>query len=66
MKYLKTYEEVKGITFQQWLKDNPQDINITQIHCSNSNLIDLNGIEQFKNLQVLKDMNLINFIEKRT
>ena len=66
MKYIKTYEQNNGITFQQWLKDNPQDINITQIHCSNSNLIDLNGIEQFKNLQVLKDMNLINFIEKRT
>jgi accessory colonization factor AcfC len=66
MNYIKTYEQNNGITFQQWLKDNPQDINITQIHCSNSNLIDLNGIEQFKNLQVLKDMNLINFIEKRT
>ena len=53
MKYLKTYEQNKGITLQQWLKDKPQDINITYINCFSSNLIDLNGIEQFIKLEYL-------------
>ena len=39
MKYLKTYEQNQGITFQQWLKNNPHDINTTEIYCYNKNLI---------------------------
>ena len=54
MKYIKTYEQSKGITFKQWLKNNPQDLNTTEIDCLNSNLIDLDGIEQFTNLKVLR------------
>ena len=53
MKYLKTYEQNNEIPFQEWLKRNPQDINTTKINCSESNLIDLNGIEKFKNLEKL-------------
>lgn len=70
MKYLKTYEQKQAcapmpstpppgpaaITFKEWLKDNPQDINTTEINCNGSrrwdrfNLINLNGIKKFKNL----------------
>ena len=54
MKYLKTYEaKTKGITFQQWLINNPQDINTTKIDCSHSSLNDLNGIEKFTKLEIL-------------
>ena len=53
MKYLKTYESLKGITFKQWLKMCPHKINTTEIDCSNANLIDLNGIEIFTNLEDL-------------
>ena len=53
MKYLKTYEERGGITFKEWLKKNPQDINTTTINCSDDNLIDLDGIQEFKNLEIL-------------
>ena len=35
---------VKGITFNQWMKEHPHDINSTLINCSHSNLTDLNGI----------------------
>ena len=52
MKYLKTYEENQGITFKEWLKDHPQYINTTEIVCS-ANLIDLDGIQDFKNLKKL-------------
>ena len=51
LKYIKTYEAVNGITFQQWLKNNPQDINTTKIDCSGANLIDLKGIKEFKNFE---------------
>lgn len=40
MKYLKTYEEKQGVTFKEWLKEDPQDINTTEINCSFQNLID--------------------------
>ncbi len=51
---IKTFETYNnGITFKEWLKNNPQGINTTSINCSNSNLIDLNGIEQFINLKYL-------------
>ena len=53
MKYIKTFESIKGITFNQWLKDNPHDINSTEINCSHSKLINLNGIEKFINLKEL-------------
>ena len=54
MKYIKTYEQSKGITFQEWLRrTHSQDLNITIIDCNNSNLIDLDGIEQFTNLKEL-------------
>ena len=53
MKYIKTYEQSNGITFKQWLKTHSQDINTIQINCYNSNLIDLDGIEQFTNLKRL-------------
>ncbi|MCF8298112.1 MAG: hypothetical protein K9J13_11245, partial [Saprospiraceae bacterium] len=54
MKYLKTYEQAKnGVTFKEWLSSNPQDINAIEINCSRKNLIDLNGIEEFKNLEIL-------------
>ena len=54
MKYIKTYEAaINGITFNDWLKSNPQDIDITKLDASDENLIDLNGIEQFTNLQRL-------------
>jgi Leucine-rich repeat (LRR) protein len=53
MKYIKTYEQSIGITFQEWLKNHPQDLNTTIIDCSYSNLIDLDGIEQFTNLKGL-------------
>ena len=51
MKYLKTYEALQGITFKDWLKKNPQPIDETDIDCYNQNLIDLEGIQDFKNLQ---------------
>jgi Leucine-rich repeat (LRR) protein len=53
MKHLKTYETNKGITFKEWLKKRPIDLNATIISCKNSNLIDLNGIEEFENLEFL-------------
>jgi Leucine-rich repeat (LRR) protein len=55
MKYIKLYENYKkGITFKEWLIDHPQDINTEIINCRRqSNLIDLDGIEQFKNLKKL-------------
>lgn len=53
MKYLKTYKEKKGMTFQEWLKNKPQDINTTKIWCDGQNLTDLDGIKDFKNLQEL-------------
>ena len=53
LKYIKTYEAVNGITFQQWLKNNPQDINTTEIQCDNQYLIDLDGVQEFKNLKKL-------------
>ena len=58
MRYIKTYEQNQGTTFKEWLKNNPQDINTTEINCSDSNLIDLNGIEQFKNLKKLYCTNI--------
>ena len=60
MKYLKTYEEKKRVTFKEWLKDHPQDINTTEIQCDNENLIDLDGVQEFKNLKELscRDNNL--------
>jgi Leucine-rich repeat (LRR) protein len=53
MKYLKTYENKNGITFKEWLEKNPIDLNTNSIHCNNSGLISLDGIEEFKNLQYL-------------
>ena len=54
MKHIKTYEQNIGITFQEWLSSkNESPINTTAINCSCSNLIDLNGIEKFKNLKTL-------------
>ena len=53
MKYLKTYEALQGITFKDWLKKNPQPLDAIYINCDNENLIDLEGIQEFKNLQVL-------------
>jgi Leucine-rich repeat (LRR) protein len=57
MKYIKTYEQSKGITFQEWLKKYPKDLNTTIIDCGYSNLIDLDGIEQFTNLKRLRCSN---------
>jgi Leucine-rich repeat (LRR) protein len=54
MKYIKTYEQSKGITFQEWLKYHPKNLKVTEIDCSYSNLIDLDGIEQFTNLKGLR------------
>ena len=55
MKYLKTFEALNGITFKEWLRyrKNPHYINITELDVSNQNLIDLNGIENFKDLEYL-------------
>ena len=54
MKHIKTYEQNIGITFQEWLSSkNESPINTTVINCGISNLIDLNGIEKFKNLKEL-------------
>jgi Leucine-rich repeat (LRR) protein len=53
LKYIKTYESNNGTTFKEWLKYNPQDINTTEIDCSNTNLINLEGIDQFTNLKYL-------------
>jgi Leucine-rich repeat (LRR) protein len=51
MKYLKSYENIDGVTFKEWLERNPRDIDFTGwINCVDSNLIDLDGIEEFKNL----------------
>ena len=36
MKYIKTFETLNGITFKEWLKKNPQDINTIKINCSDS------------------------------
>jgi len=52
-KFLKTHEQTQGTTFKEWLVNKPQEIKTTLIQCSYSNLIDLNGIEEFKNLEVL-------------
>jgi Leucine-rich repeat (LRR) protein len=53
MKYLKTFESIKnGITFNDWLKSNPKNIDITKLDVS-KNLIDLDGIDQFTNLRTL-------------
>ena len=53
MKYIKTFESLNGVTFKKWLSNNPQDINTTEINVGYQNLIDLNGIENFKNLKIL-------------
>ena len=53
MKYLKSYEEKKGLTFKEWLKTHPQYINTTEILCYSANLIDLDGVQEFKNLKKL-------------
>lgn len=39
--------------FEEWLKNNPQDINVTEIDCSKSELTDLDGIEKFTELTSL-------------
>jgi Leucine-rich repeat (LRR) protein len=51
MKHLKTYENKNGITFKEWLKHKNININTLFIDCCQENLIDLNGIEEFKNLE---------------
>jgi Leucine-rich repeat (LRR) protein len=51
MKYLKTYENINGVTFKEWLEDNTININIDYIDCRSLNLIDIDGIEEFKNLK---------------
>lgn len=38
------------MTFKEWLKSNPQDLNISEIDCSSSTLTDLDGLEQFTKL----------------
>jgi Leucine-rich repeat (LRR) protein len=50
MKYLKKYEQQGEMTFKEWLKNNPKDINTRNIDCRNSKLIDLDGIQEFINL----------------
>jgi Leucine-rich repeat (LRR) protein len=50
MKYLKTYENKDGITFKEWLIESCVTTNATMIFCDDCNLIDLDGIEEFKNL----------------
>jgi Leucine-rich repeat (LRR) protein len=53
MKYIKTYEDSNGISFFDWLKTHHPDIKTTRIICDDSNLIDLNGVEKFTNLENL-------------
>jgi Leucine-rich repeat (LRR) protein len=53
VRYLKTYENKDGITFKEWLETNEERFTKTSIICSDSNLIDLDGIEDFKKLEFL-------------
>lgn len=39
--------------FREWLKKKPQNANVTEIDCSNSELTDLNGLEHFTKLTKL-------------
>jgi Leucine-rich repeat (LRR) protein len=57
MKYLKTYENENGITFKDWLKIKVVNSNTTVIDCTEWNLIDLNGIEEFKSLRRIECSN---------
>jgi hypothetical protein len=53
MKYIKTYENKDVRTFKEWLFENPHGPYVEYINCGYSNLIDLNGIEEFINLKIL-------------
>jgi len=48
---------IKGITFKEWLSKNLKDDSTTEIYVTGENLIDLNGIENFKNLKYLRCFN---------
>ena len=54
-----TYEEKNGLTFKEWLPlfaiDHPDidDIDTNYMYCWGENLIDLDGIQDFKELSVL-------------
>ncbi len=73
MKYIKTFENQKGIPFMDWLLKNHPDKskwkNITEINCSNQKLINLDGIENLVNLKglycvgnQLTELNLENLV----
>jgi Leucine-rich repeat (LRR) protein len=52
MKHIESYKNKKNdLTFKEWLKNNPKDIYVEYMNCSDCNLIDLNGIEEFKSLR---------------
>jgi Leucine-rich repeat (LRR) protein len=50
MKYLKTYEQKDGLTFKEYMKLENININDNYLYCNDSYIIDLNGIEEFRNL----------------
>jgi Leucine-rich repeat (LRR) protein len=52
MRYIKKLFS-KEITFKEWLEEDPKYLGTLNINCSNCNLIDLNGIEEFKELEYL-------------
>lgn len=41
MKYLKTYEEKRAMTFKEWIEFYSIDINTVYLDCGDSGLIDL-------------------------
>ncbi len=57
MKYIKTFESQKGISFMDWLlqkyPDKNEWKNIIKINCSHENLVNLDGIENLVNLKYL-------------
>jgi Leucine-rich repeat (LRR) protein len=53
MRYLKKYKKNTEITFKEYLDIEKVNIDIYELFCSHSNLIDLNGIEEFKNLRYI-------------
>ena len=46
-------QKTNNMTFKEWLKNNPHDLDATRIDCSWSELTDLDGIEDFLLLEDL-------------
>jgi Leucine-rich repeat (LRR) protein len=62
MRHLKTFKNKNSVTFKKWLEINNINSYYIDLDCSGSNLIDLDGIENFINLEYLDCEN--NFLTK--